>query len=150
MAHKSTSANTNSYWLFLSCTKINIRPRGSKVHFVHTSSVEVALFPLNQDRLNTTIYRGRENFSVSHSKYVRLKVNLGEHFSLNYTYYMVAHKSRKALLGRRVYLFRVWKRRKQILFKFSLEPSYTIQNKLRTKCSQTCQRQSFELNDLKF
>ena len=27
---------------------------------------------------------------------------------------------------------------------------YTIQNKLRTNCSQTCQRQSFELNDLKF
>ena len=27
---------------------------------------------------------------------------------------------------------------------------YTIQNKLRTNCSQTCQRLSFELNDLKF
>ena len=27
---------------------------------------------------------------------------------------------------------------------------YTIQNKLRTNCSQTCQRPSFELNDLKF
>ena len=27
---------------------------------------------------------------------------------------------------------------------------YTIQNKLRTNCSQTCQIQSFELNDLKF
>ena len=27
---------------------------------------------------------------------------------------------------------------------------YTIQNKSRTNCSQTCQRQSFELNDLKF
>ena len=26
---------------------------------------------------------------------------------------------------------------------------YTIQNKLRTNCSQTCQSQSFELNDLK-
>ena len=26
----------------------------------------------------------------------------------------------------------------------------TVQNKLRTNCSQTCQRQSFELNDLKF
>ena len=31
-----------------------------------------------------------------------------------------------------------------------LPPNYTIQNKLRTNCSQTCQRQSFELNDLKF
>ena len=27
---------------------------------------------------------------------------------------------------------------------------YAIQNKLRTNCSQTRQRQSFELNDLKF
>ena len=27
---------------------------------------------------------------------------------------------------------------------------YTVQNKLRTNCSQTCQRQGFELNDLKF
>ena len=27
---------------------------------------------------------------------------------------------------------------------------YTIQNKLRTNCLQTCQRQSFEVNDLKF
>ena len=28
--------------------------------------------------------------------------------------------------------------------------NHTVQNKLRTNCSQTCQRQSFELNDLKF
>ena len=28
--------------------------------------------------------------------------------------------------------------------------TYTVQNKLRTNCSQPCQRQSFELNDLKF
>ena len=33
---------------------------------------------------------------------------------------------------------------------FSCVFIYTVQNKLRTNCSQTCQRQSFELSDLKF
>ena len=36
-----------------------------------------------------------------------------------------------------------------IIYKTVLQ-KYTIQNKLRTNCSQTRQRQSFELNDLKF
>ena len=37
-----------------------------------------------------------------------------------------------------------------IVVMFHIHVLYTIQNKLRTNCSQTCQRQSFELNDLKF
>ena len=38
----------------------------------------------------------------------------------------------------------------EFTFSSYLAAIYTIQNKLRTNCSQTCQRQSFELNDLKF
>ena len=36
-----------------------------------------------------------------------------------------------------------------MMMMMSRDSNYTIQNKLRTNCSQTCQRQSFELNDLK-
>ena len=50
---------------------------------------------------------------MSHGKYARLKVILEGKFPFNYTYYTVAHKCRLALLGRRAYLFNVWKMRKK-------------------------------------
>ena len=50
---------------------------------------------------------------MSHGKYARLKVILEGKCPFDYTYYTVAHKCRIALLGRRAYLFNVWKMRKE-------------------------------------
>ena len=64
----------------------------------NASSVEVAPFPLNQDRLHTPRREGREDLCVSHGKYARSKVILEEKIPFTYTYYTVAHRRRIALL----------------------------------------------------
>ena len=68
---------------------------------------------------------------MSHGKYARLKVILEEKFPFNYTYYTVAHKCRIALLGRRAYLFNVWKMRKE---KGRRRPRWTAGPLLQTLC----------------
>ena len=68
-------------------------------------------FPQHLYKLTQRRRGGREGLCVSHGKYARLKVILEEKFPFNYTYYTVAHKCRIALLGRRAYLFNVWKMR---------------------------------------